>query len=87
MGTKIRQVTGMRRQRSDEETLERALGVQSVLKAMETRTALHESTGEGTERRLPLQTIQLHTPVDKRLCGEAKVAISTSYVKPQNHSH
>lgn len=29
METKIRQATGMRRQRSDEEALERALGVQS----------------------------------------------------------
>lgn len=78
----------MRRQRSDEEALKRALGVQSQSRR-QWKPELHYMRAlerVGTED-CSLQTIQLHTPVDsKRLCREAKVAINTSYAKPQNHS-
>lgn len=79
----------MRRQRSDEEALKRALGVQSQSQR-QWKPELHYMRAlerVGTED-CSLQTIQLHTPVDsKRLCREAKVAINISYAKPQNHSH
>lgn len=87
MGTKIRQMTGMRR--PDEEALKRALECNHSPEGNGKQNCITREHWRGWgQKNCPLQTIQLHTPVDsKRLCREARVAISTSYAKPQNHSH